>query len=495
MKVFKTKSVKLNMIMNAILTMSSIVFPIITWPYVSRILLPDGTGKVSFATSVIGYFSMFAQLGIPTYGIRACVKVRDNKKELSRTVQEIMIINLIMCAFVYVAFFLSLAFVPRLQGERLLYIVMSFTIILNAIGVEWLYKAMEQYSYITIRSVAFKFVALVALLLLVHEKQDYVIYGGITIFASSASNIMNFCHMRKYVTLRPVGGYHLKKHLKMVVVFFAMSVATTVYTHLDTVMLGFMKDDAEVGYYTNAVKIKTILVSLVTSASAVLLPRMTYYVENRNKEEFMRIAKKTLNLIFLVATPLMVYFILFAKEGIFFLSGDAYANSILPMQIIMPTLLLIGITNIFGIQIMIPMGKEKQVLYSEIAGAIVDLIINLMLIPKFGSAGAAFGTLVAEFVVFIYQSRAIREVSGEMLKAVRYRILILAVAVSGAASVWVKYLDWSWISPSMLMYFVILLVSAIVFFLVYLIIMTLAKESLVIEITGQIKRKVMRKKK
>ena len=281
----------------------------------------------------------------------------------------------------------------------------------------------------------------------------------------------------------------------MVVVFFAMSVATTVYTHLDTVMLGFMKDDTEVGYYTNAVKIKSILVSLVTSASAVLLPRMTYYVETRNKEEFMRIAKKTMNLIFLVATPLMVYFILYAKEGIFFLSGDAYVNSILPMQIIMPTLLLIGITNILGIQIMIPMGKEKQVLYSEIAGAIVDLIINLLLIPKFGSAGAAFGTLVAEFVVFIYQARVLGEVSGSMLKAVRYRVLILAVAVSGVASIWVKYLDWSWISPSMLMYFVILLVSAIVFFLVYLIIMLLAKESLVIEIVGQVKRKLLKKKK
>ena len=480
--------------MNAILTMSSIIFPIITWPYVSRILLPDGTGKVSFATSVIGYFSMFAQLGIPTYGIRACVKVRDNKKELSRTVQEIMVINLITCAIVYVVFFGAVAFVPRLQDERMLYIVMSLTILLNAIGVEWLYKAMEQYSYITIRSVFFKFVALVALLLLVHEKQDYIIYGGITIFASSASNIMNFFHIRKYVSLRPVGGYHLKKHLKLIVIFFAMSVATTIYTHLDTVMLGFMKDDTEVGYYSAAVKIKTILVSLVTSASAVLLPRMTYYVETRNKEDFYRIAKKTMNLIFLLATPMMIYFILYAKEGIFFLSGDAYTNSIIPMQIIMPTLLLIGMTNILGIQIMIPMGKEKQVLYSEIAGAIVDLIINILLIPKFGSAGAAFGTLVAELVVFIYQFFAIREVAGIMLKAVRYRILILAVAVSGAASVWVKFLDWSWISPPMLMYFVMLFASAVTFFLVYLVIMSLAKESLVTEVLGQIRRKILKKK-
>ena len=188
----KQKSLKLNVIMNMILTMSSFIFPLITFPYVSRILLPEGTGKVSFATSLISYFSMFAQLGIPMYGIRACAKVRDNRQELTRTAQELLIINLIMSVISYVVLFIAIAFVPRLQSEKTLYVIVSFTIILTSIGMEWLYKALEQYTYITIRSVIFKFIALIAMFLLIHKKSDYVIYGGISILAASASNIFNF---------------------------------------------------------------------------------------------------------------------------------------------------------------------------------------------------------------------------------------------------------------------------------------------------------------
>lgn len=149
----KQKSLKLNIIMNMLLTMSSFIFPLITFPYVSRILLPEGTGKVSFATSLISYFSMFAQLGIPTYGIRACAKVRDNREELTRTAQELLIINLIMSVVLYIVFFGAILLVPRLHNERNLYVIVSCTIILTSIGMEWLYKALEQYTYITLRSV------------------------------------------------------------------------------------------------------------------------------------------------------------------------------------------------------------------------------------------------------------------------------------------------------------------------------------------------------
>ena len=362
----KKKSLKLNFIMNALLTMSSFIFPLITFPYVSRILLPVGTGKVSFATSVVSYFALFARLGIPTYGIRACAKVRDDKEALSKTVQELFIINMVMSVMAYLALFVAIAFVPRLQQEKMLLMIVSLTILFNAIGMEWLYKALEQYSYITIRSIVFKFIALLAMFAFIHNQKDYVIYGGISILASSASNVFNFLHAHRYVSVRPVGGYDFKKHLKAVVIFFAMSCATTIYTNLDTVMIGFIATDTDVGYYNAAVKIKTILVSIVTSLGVVLLPRASYYVENGRMEEFYRITKKAIHFVFLVATPMMVYFMLFAKEGICFLSGSAYIGSIVPMQIIMPTLLLIGLTNIMGIQMLVPLGREKVVLLSEI---------------------------------------------------------------------------------------------------------------------------------
>ena len=287
----KQKSLKLNFIMNAILTMSSFIFPLITFPYISRILLPEGTGKVSFATSLISYFSMIAQLGIPIYGIRACAKVRDNRIELTRTAHELLFINLGMNVFSYLALAVALLTVPRLFEDRTLYIIISATIFLTSVGMEWLYKALEQYTYITIRSIIFKFIALVAMFLFVHEKSDYVIYGGISIFASSASNVFNFINIHKYIDLKPLPKYNVKRHIKLVFIFFAMSCAITVYTNLDTVMLGFMSSNTDVGYYNAAVKIKHILVSLVTSLGTVLLPRSTYYIEKGQINEFKRIAR------------------------------------------------------------------------------------------------------------------------------------------------------------------------------------------------------------
>lgn len=140
----KKASLKINFIMNSILTMSQFIFPLITFPYISRILLPVGTGKVSFATSIVSYFALFAQLGIPTYGIRACAKVRDDKKELTRTVQEIFIINLVMSLITYVVFFFAIYYVPRLRQDKELLMIIGLTIFFNAIGMEWLYKALER---------------------------------------------------------------------------------------------------------------------------------------------------------------------------------------------------------------------------------------------------------------------------------------------------------------------------------------------------------------
>lgn len=481
----RPKSLKLNFIMNAILTISQFIFPLITFPYISRILLPEGTGKVSFATSVVSYFALFAQLGIPTYGIRACAKVRDNREELSRTVQELFIINSVMSVIVYLIFFAAVCFVPRFRQDEALFLIVGLTVFFNAIGMEWLYKALEQYTYITVRSVIFKFIAIIAMFLMVHQQSDYVIYGGISILASSASNIFNFFHAHRYISIKPTGHYNFRRHFKAVAVFFAMSCATTIYTHIDTVMLGFMCTDADVGYYNAAVKIKTILVSIVTSLGVVLLPRASYYIEHKMLGEFKRITHKAINFVFLIAVPLMVYFILFAKEGVFLLSGDAYAEAIVPMQVIMPTLLFIGLTNVMGIQILVPLGKEKIVLYSEIAGVIVDVVLNALLIPVIASTGAAIGTLAAEIAVFIVQYIALRHSITGAYKQIRYASILLATFVSSVLAVLIKSLH--------LGNFITLCLSAVIFFGVYLLLLTVTKEPLVLEIEKQTLEKIRKK--
>ena len=483
----KGKSLKLNFVMNAILTMSSIIFPLITFRYVSNILLPDGTGKVSFAISLITYFNMFAQLGIPIYGIRICAMVRDNKEELTRTAHELLVLNFIVGAVSYFVLLLIL-FVPKLQEDRALYIIVSSTIFLSAIGMEWLYKALEQYTYIAIRSIIFKLIAMVGMFLLIHQKSDYVVYGGITVFASSAANIINLFHARKYIGFHSVGYYSIHRHLKPVLIFFAMSCATTIYTNLDNVMLGIMATKTQVGYYDAAVKVKVVLVSLVTSLGTVLLPRASYYVEMEMKGEFRRISAKALNFVMLVALPLMIFFMLFAEQSIRFLTGGTlYESATLPMQIIMPTLLFIGITNVLGIQILVPLGREKTVLVSEIVGAVTDLILNAILIPQYGASGAAIGTLAAEFAVLVVQYIALRsEVRGAFLD-IHYFKIFAALIPAVLSAVWVSHLQ--------IGTFWLLVFAAILFFGLYGIVLLLLKEPLVKEIVFGLLSKLKRKNK
>lgn len=222
----KTKSVKFNFMMNMILTVSSFVFPLITFPYVSRVLLVEGNGYVSFATSVLTYFTMFASLGIPSYGIRACAQVRDDRKELSRVTQELFIINIITTIVVSIVFVITLFTVPQFKEQQTLLWINGASLILNAVGVNWFYSAMEQYSYITVRSIIFKIASIILMFIFVRQQKDYIIYGAITVFATSGSNLLNFVNLRKFIDLKPVGNYRFKRHLKPILYFFAASAAT-----------------------------------------------------------------------------------------------------------------------------------------------------------------------------------------------------------------------------------------------------------------------------
>lgn len=245
----KQKSLKLNFIMNAVLTVSAIVFPLIIYPYISRILLPEGVGKVALAISIISFFTIFSQLGISVYGLRLTAQLRDDKEKLTKAVQELFFINMITTFITYTALAVAIFYIPQLRDEKWLYVILSSSIILNTIGMEWLFKGLEEYTYITVRSLIFKVIGLFLILLLVRSKADYIIYGAITIVSGYLAFILNFIYSFRWINFKPLKNYNLKQHLKPVFVFFAMACAITVYTNLDTVMLGFMKTNADVGYY------------------------------------------------------------------------------------------------------------------------------------------------------------------------------------------------------------------------------------------------------
>ena len=397
----KSVSIQLNMMMNVLLTLSSIIFPLITLPYVTGILGPQGMGRVYFASSVIAFFSIFAEIGIPVYGIRACARVKNDNEELTKTAREIMTVNLIACLASYAVLFICILIIPRLSEDRLLFAVLSSSMILNVVGAEWLYKALEKYTYITVRSLIFKTIAVAAIFMTINSSTDYVLYGFLTISAAAASNIVNMMNLHKHIGMKSGGHMDLRRHLPGMMALFSLAAAATIYANLDIAFLDFIKGDTEAGLYGIAVKVKLVMVNLITSVSAVLLPRVSYLKARDEREQYMKLLKNTMSGVNILSVPLTCFFIIFADKCVMILAGQEFSGSVMPMRIIMPAVFIIGISSILGMQMLIPMGKEKAVSRAAWAGALIDILLNAILIPRFASSGAAFATLSAEILVLI----------------------------------------------------------------------------------------------
>ena len=459
--------------MNFILTASSFLFPLITFPYISRVLGAAGNGKVAFAASVANYSMMTASLGIPTYGVRACAQVRDDRRLLSKTVVEIFLINFVATITVITTYIICVFSIPQFCEDKTLFMINGLSILLNMFGMNYVYQALEKYDYITVRSILFKFISIALMFLLVHRQSDYIIYGAITVLASVGSYILNFTRIHKYIDFNFRQSIEIKKHLKPIFTLFAQSLAVSIYTNLDTVMLGFMKNDVDVGYYNAAVKVKAVLLSLVTSLGNVLLPRMSYYAKQKMKEDFMRTMLKALNFTILMSIPLAVYFAFYAKESILFLAGDGYVGSVLAMQIITVAVIPNGLTGVLGIQVLTAIEKEKYVLYSVIVGAISDFLLNLVMIPQMGAAGAALATTIAEFMVLFVQIYYTKDFLKQLKQGFRMHRYIILATISAILAFWVKFTH---IQSS----FIRLVLSSITFFGVYMINLLITKEDIVL---------------
>ena len=227
------KSIKVNSILNVIKTISSIIFPLITFPYISRVLQPENVGKVNFGASFVSYFSLIASLGITTYAIRECSAVRGDKKKLGEKASQIFSINVCTTIVAYVLLGLSLIFFRKLDSYRTLIIIQSTAILFTTWGADWLNSAMEDFKFITIRSIGFQFISLILMFILVHQPEDYFKYAAITVLSSCGANITNILYRRKYCTVRFTKDMHWHEHFKPILLLFVMILAQTIFNSAD----------------------------------------------------------------------------------------------------------------------------------------------------------------------------------------------------------------------------------------------------------------------
>lgn len=428
------KSLKKNAFYSVLKVFLSLVFPLITFPYASRILLPEGIGKVNFANSIINYFVMIASLGIGNYATREASKIRDDKHALTKFFKEIISINIVCCIIAYVLFFIALLVIPKFSEYRNLLLVCSSNILFSILGIEWIFTANEEFKFITLRSFFIQIFSLIYLFIFVRTKEDILHYAVFSIFKSAGSNILNFFFVWKYIDITYRIKLEIKKHLKGVIVFFGMSVAISVYTMLDTSMLGFLSNDTQVGYYTASIKLSHLILSMLTAITSVLLPRLTNYAKERNSSSFDELVSKSANILILLSVPMTFGLLILSKPLILLLSGENFVNAIPTMRLLTPLLIIISFGSLIGVQILPSLGKEKISFYSYIAGAISNITFNAIFIPKFGAFGAAIGTIIAETTVsmtqFIYTRKYIlnKEFLVTVLESV-FASLIMSILI------------------------------------------------------------------
>lgn len=393
------KSLLNNSIFNMLKTGAGILFPVITFLYSVRILGVDGVGKVNFARSFISYFSMIASLGMTYYGTSEGAKLRDDREKFSQFCHEMLIINMVTTIIAYALLTIAVATIAKLQAYRPLLFVNSIGIALNAMGMEWLYQAQEEYRYIAIRTMCFQLIALIAMLFLVKKPDDVVLYAIVTLVASSGSYVLNFFNARRYISLKKYDHYEIKKHIKPLMWLFAMAVSIELYTVLDTTMLGFLQGDTAVGKYTAAVKVNKLVNSMIMAIAVVLIPRLSYYIGLKDRKKVETLVEKAYNFAFMLSVPCAIGLFMLSDDIIRLLSGSDFATASHTMKIMTPIVILIPFSFATNTQTFIPMKKEKLILVSTMTGAVTNFACNSFLIPRFAENGAAIGTVVAETAV------------------------------------------------------------------------------------------------
>lgn len=457
-----------NIVMGFLLKVSQVLFPLITFPYVSRVLLAEGVGRVNFAQSTLSLLSTLAMLGIPIYGIKACAKVRDDKVRLATTVKELLVINSFSMVVSYILLVVCILFIDKIRTDLILFAVMSMTIAFTVFGVEWFYQAIEQYDYITIRSIIVKALSVILMFIIVQDAGDVVQYGFIVVLGTVGSNILNIIRLHRFVSLKSAEKMNLRHHLKPILTLFAFSATTTFYTSLNTVMLGLLKSDAEVGFFSAADKIKGLGTQIVTVASSVLLPRSAYLLEQGRKDEFHSLIKSSLQFSLVISCPMIALCIINAHHLIMILSGSGFMPAIPVMQIEIIATMFIGLTNVIGIQLFIPMDSEKYVFHSTLCGAIAGIILNSLLTPKLGASGAAISTVSAEATVLIVQLIQLRKLRIKVIEPSDLIKILTSTALASCIAYFASNSFTGIISR--------LLVSCLSFALVYLGLLLLSKE-------------------
>lgn len=439
-------TVRENYFYNVLVNVLNTLLPLISFPYISRILMPEGIGKAHFLLSIAQYFVVLAVLGIPVYGIREIAKVRHQPQVLSQVFLEILVINVLSATLVsclYLAIVLNYGpFTEELPAFMLVGILVFFSFM----NIDWFYSGLEMFKQISLRSMIVKLTSLVGLFVFVKSSDDLPNYLLIVVFSFLGNQVWNFFILRKYVHFS-LAALKLMRHIRPILLNFGVLFAISIYTIFDTILLGLLADEEHVGYYTAAVKVSKVVIPIVTALGIVLLPRLSVAMSKNDRTEVQYLADRSFWYITTLAVPIALGLFVFAEEFILLFSGPSYVSAILPMKLMSPLVLVIGLAHLFAFQLLIPAKKEKWYLCAVIVGGICCVVLNMVLVPRFFSAGAALANLVTEVLIAVLSFWFVRRFFPVDL---RWRWFFVKICYVGVIFVLVAAF-FRWVSPNSLL--------------------------------------------
>lgn len=472
-------NIKKNSAYNMIKTCVQMLFPLITYPYVLRILLPDNMGKYNFSVSIATYFSLIATLGVSTYAIRECAKEKEDRERLGSLASQIYTINMCTTAISLMLLFIAVFSVPKLNSYRALILIQGGSILLSTLGTDWLFSAVEDFRFLTLRTIFAQVAGAACIFLLVRKPEDYVLYAIINVLSLNGVQIINLFYRRKYCIVKIVSDKTLMRHVTPILLLFSMMFAQQILASSDSVMLGFFRNDYEVGIYGVASKIYSVLNSTVASITWVLLPGISAAYASKDGSDIKSLLRYGISIMVTLGIPVVAGTFFLAPEMVLLLGGSEYSEAVILVQIIAFVLLLSFAGNIIFNLCLLAAGRDKICALNCIFNATLNIVLNLIFIPKYGAVAAALTTLWSMVFSLLFALPFVN------LKLLSFKIKEFSGAIIEAAIIWgVVELSRMVFSDIIVVFF-----SFVVSVIVYMVILLLTKNELFIDIVNKVKRR------
>ncbi len=419
-----------NIFYNVILAISQVLFPLITFPYLARVLGPENIGLYNFSESYARYFAMISALGISVYGVREIAKKQDQPKVLSNTFVELFSINFIATCILSVLYVFTIYYTNKLSSHASLFYWSFVFFFFQIFLLEWFFTGINQFKYIAIRFFIIRLFFIAAIFIFIKESNDYVKYMQLQVGLTFFLGVINFVYLFKFIDLKNtrIKDLDLIQHLKPLFLLFLTLFSISVYLHFDSVLLGILADNESVGYYSAPLKLVKIIIAVLAAITAAMFPKMVQFFEQGDTVQFEKMLKQSFELVISIGIPTAVLVYTLAPEIIYILFGSSFELAIKPLQITSPLILIVSLSTIFGFQILSVHSKDGAILKSAVVGMLFSLIASFLLIPKFKQVGAAYIILCTELLVlsfFIYFSSKVIQLKNT--KQVILREIVFAI--------------------------------------------------------------------